>query len=271
MSDELDDICDEYLSRLRVALTDLSAGDRQQIIEQISEHIASARSALPEQTIVSVRDILERLGTPEEIAAAARTEDPSPVHRRKGPIVVGGLVAVTLAVIGIGLATALGAFSGGGAAPNRHDSASPATRSTLPDLTEVAVPVVTDVSVPTAAESLAGAGLSYKLRYTTSDRPVGVVLQQHPDPGSFVRLGTNVVLVVSGIQSSVTVPDVVGQSQAQAQSSLEQVGLEMTIEGSVPNDRVPVGDVLAQAPASGLHVVGRTRVSVTFSAGPGTG
>jgi len=267
---DLDAICTDYLERLRESLGGLSAEDRRQIIDQVSEHIASARAALPQQTETGVREILKRLGTPEEIAAAARTEDLSPVHRRKdGPIVIGGVVAVALCVIGIGFATALGAFSGGGSAPNREHSASPTTGSTSRASTKVAVPVVTDVSVSTAAQSLAGAGLGYTLRYTTSDRPVGLVLQQRPEPGSFVHLGTDVVLVVSGTQSSVTVPDVVGQSQAQAQSTLAQVGLEMTVEGPVPNDQVPDGDVFTQAPASGSQVVGKTSVTVTVSAGPG--
>ena len=50
MSDNLDAICAEYMARLEVALAGLPRADRQQITEQISEHIASARAALSQQT-----------------------------------------------------------------------------------------------------------------------------------------------------------------------------------------------------------------------------
>jgi len=268
MTDELDPICADYLSRLTAALGDLPRDDRQQIVEQISEHISSARAALPNQTEASVRGILERLGPPEEIAAAARAESQLPVRRTKRTLIVVGAIVIALGLLGIVLAATVGAFSGDTIAPSRQQSAA-STTPTAGASTRVAVPVVTGVQVPTAAESLASTGLRFSVRYTTSDRPLGVVLKQRPGPGSFVHPGTNVVLVVSGTPSSVTVPNVVGQSQAQAEATLQQAGLDVTMKGPVPSNQVPIGHVLTQAPAGGSRVVGRTSVSITVSAGSG--
>ena len=61
---QFDRICTEYLEQLRDALRELPLADREQIIDQVSEHIASARSTLAEENEAAVRNILERLGTP---------------------------------------------------------------------------------------------------------------------------------------------------------------------------------------------------------------
>jgi hypothetical protein len=268
MTDELDAICADYLTQLTAALGGLPRDDRQQLVEQIAEHISSARAALPRQTEAGVRGILERLGPPEEIAAAALAESQPRVRRTtRSPMVLGAMV-IALGLLGLVLAAAAGAFSGGTNAPSRQQSAA-STTSTARASIRVAVPVVTGVQVPTAAESLASSGLRYSLRYTTSDRPLGIVVGQRPDSGSFVHPGTDVVLVVSGTPTSVTVPNVMGESQAQAESTLQAAGLDVTIVGPVPNKQVPVGIVFTQAPVAGSRVVGRSTVSITVSAGPG--
>ena len=72
----------------------------------------AARAALPQQTEAAVREILEGLGTPREIAASAELEGgkPLPPHSRN-PILIGAAVAVVLVVIGVGIAAFAGAFT----------------------------------------------------------------------------------------------------------------------------------------------------------------
>jgi hypothetical protein len=62
----------EYLARLEVALRNLPAGRREELLEQVSEHIATARAELGDQAgEAEVRTMLERLGDPAAIAAEA--------------------------------------------------------------------------------------------------------------------------------------------------------------------------------------------------------
>jgi len=72
---DIDALCAEYLSQLDAALSDRSVRQRQQILEQITEHLNEARGELAVQSEAAVRSILERLGRPEDIAAAAAGGD----------------------------------------------------------------------------------------------------------------------------------------------------------------------------------------------------
>jgi hypothetical protein len=271
--DDLDAICAEYLARLTSELAGLGPDERQQIVEQVSEHIVGARAALPEQSEAAVRDILERLGTPEEIAAEARKESPRSLEwRMQLPVLVVTGVLVAVVVLGVGIAADLGAFSPGGGPPTccpiqlfRPST----TQSVSGTPARVAVPAVVDRQLATAIQSLSALRLNYMVSYISSQQPVGTVLTQRPLAGSTVVGRGLVELTVSGTQTALTVPNVVGQSQAQAASTLQAVGLGLTVQGLVVSGHVPSEDVTAQEPAAGAMVAPHSDVSVTISAGPG--
>jgi uncharacterized membrane protein len=67
-----DKLVDNYLARLDDALGGLPRRRRREIVEEISRHIAEAEAGLAPDDEASVRDLLDRLGDPEEIAAEAR-------------------------------------------------------------------------------------------------------------------------------------------------------------------------------------------------------
>jgi hypothetical protein len=67
-----DQLIDGYLARLRAAATDLPAGARNELIEDMRAHIGEARSREPEETDASVLNILDRLGEPAAVVADAR-------------------------------------------------------------------------------------------------------------------------------------------------------------------------------------------------------
>ncbi|HXL91610.1 MAG TPA: hypothetical protein VN969_21900 [Streptosporangiaceae bacterium] len=79
-----DAIASDYLSRLKRALAPLPRGRRGQILDDVAEHVAAARGALADQSDgTSVREILDRLGAPEDIAAEALADAPSQRIRRQ--------------------------------------------------------------------------------------------------------------------------------------------------------------------------------------------
>ena len=70
-------IVKDYMSRLEEQLSGLSPDVARDVASQVSEHIAAALSAIPYPSESDVRNILEEVGSPHSIAAAAAAEFPS--------------------------------------------------------------------------------------------------------------------------------------------------------------------------------------------------
>jgi hypothetical protein len=67
-----DDLIHGYLGRLERELRDLPRERRNELLEEIREHIDEGMSDLASPTEAGVRNLLERVGDPTEIAAEAR-------------------------------------------------------------------------------------------------------------------------------------------------------------------------------------------------------
>ena len=79
---ESDQLVVDYLDHLDAALAGVPPDRRREIVEEISTHIAEARSELDPADEAAVRTILERLGDPTQIAADARERDDTPAPAR---------------------------------------------------------------------------------------------------------------------------------------------------------------------------------------------
>jgi uncharacterized membrane protein len=71
MSTTADRLIDEYLRELRKELSDLPRTSRQEVLDEINEHIAEARAELDGENEAAIRNVLERLGDPAAIAEGA--------------------------------------------------------------------------------------------------------------------------------------------------------------------------------------------------------
>jgi hypothetical protein len=89
-----------YLARLQAALRDLPAARRDELLEQVSEHIATARAELGAQASeAEIRMLLDRLGDPAAIAAEAghgSDELVEPPRARPGWLEVAALVLLPI-------------------------------------------------------------------------------------------------------------------------------------------------------------------------------
>jgi len=97
-------ILDAYLRSLETELRELSPSDRAEIVLEVREHFEDARAEMEQATEADLRNILERLGPPAEIAAEARLRfgvtrsvdtSPAPVPvagRAPGGLEIGALV-----------------------------------------------------------------------------------------------------------------------------------------------------------------------------------
>jgi hypothetical protein len=72
MTTGVDALILRYLQDLEAELRDLPANRRQELMDEVGEHIATARAGLDPETEAGVRSVLERLDDPADIAAEAR-------------------------------------------------------------------------------------------------------------------------------------------------------------------------------------------------------
>lgn len=80
-----DALIDEYLGRLAAAAGRLSADRRAELVDEVREHIAAALAEAGRSDEVTVRNVLERLGQPEDIVAAEGEPDGPPPARTAAP------------------------------------------------------------------------------------------------------------------------------------------------------------------------------------------
>jgi uncharacterized membrane protein len=102
MSTSADALVEEYLDRLERELADFPSARRRELVQEISEHIAEARAGLEPETEADVRNLLDRMGDPADIAAEARGPAPetvpttAAVERGSGALDVVALVLLLL-------------------------------------------------------------------------------------------------------------------------------------------------------------------------------
>lgn len=69
---DLDNLIQDYLSRLDAALRGLPTSRRQQLLAEITQHLEESRARLPEQSEASIRDLLDRVATCASSLALSR-------------------------------------------------------------------------------------------------------------------------------------------------------------------------------------------------------
>lgn len=92
------------------------------------------------------------------------------------------------------------------------------------------------------------------------------VISQNPEAGSEVREGAAVEIRVSAGREQVTVPAVVGTSQADAEQALEAAGFRTKVERAY-SDTVPEGAVISSSPEQGRSVSKGRTITLTVSRG----
>ena len=136
---------------------------------------------------------------------------------------------------------------------------------------ETTVPNVIGLTRPAAESALTDANLALgtvgEARSETVEQ--GLVMSQRPSAGASVSPGSSVAITISlGPEPTVNVPDLVGQTQAEAESALSGVGLTLGAVSDSFSDTVAIGRVLSQDPAADTSVASGTSVAITVSLGP---
>lgn len=134
----------------------------------------------------------------------------------------------------------------------------------------VVVPTVTGMSQAAAQSAILAADLLVGgvTNANSSTVAAGNVISQSPDPGTSVIHGTAINLVVSLGPRMVSVPVLLGMTQAEAGAALSIVPLAQGNITTVYSDRVASGRVVSQNPASGTTIAQDSPVDLAVSQGP---
>lgn len=132
----------------------------------------------------------------------------------------------------------------------------------------VKIPSVIGKTKSSAKSTLESAGFSVTFEYGDYNDSVAadVVTAQSPSAKKQAAKGSTVTVTLSPGQKPITVPNVVGASQSQAESALAGAGLKYTYADSQYSDTVAAGNVISQT-KSGETVAAGTTITLTLSKG----
>ena len=100
-----------------------------------------------------------------------------------------------------------------------------------------------------------------------SSVPENTIVDQSPKPGTLIKDGTPIRVVISTREVLVTVPDLRDETRAMAGIKLRDLGLDVGSIGYIQRDKKEGGLVLNTDPPPGTGVVSKSKVNLLLSAG----
>ena len=155
-----------------------------------------------------------------------------------------------------------GAGASGGTTTTQSTTTTTATQ-------QVQVPNVVGLQQNVAQRRLNRAGLAVRVQYIASSKSSGQVVDQSPITGTSVKKGSRVQITVSlGPNATTTqVPDVVGQDQQTATTTLQDAGFEMQVINVPATDPSQNGNVVDEQPAGGSRAPQGSTVTIYVASG----
>lgn len=134
---------------------------------------------------------------------------------------------------------------------------------------QVTVPDVTTKDVTEATNTLSSAGFKVSVKNVANDTvPANQVFEQNPKGNTNADKGSTVEITVSSGIGDSTVPDVVGRTQAAAESLLKTNNFIPEVKEAA-SDTVPKGTVISQSPSANTKALKNSVVTITVSSGAG--
>jgi beta-lactam-binding protein with PASTA domain/tRNA A-37 threonylcarbamoyl transferase component Bud32 len=128
------------------------------------------------------------------------------------------------------------------------------------------VPPVVGQPVSAAEDAILKAGLKFKEKFVTSAHTPGDVVFQSPAAGDKEPAGTVVRIDVS--KGGQKVPNVIGQSQADATAELEGLGFQVHAVTETAPSGFTAGAVFSTSPAQGKVAARGSFITIAIAAGP---
>lgn len=134
----------------------------------------------------------------------------------------------------------------------------------------VVVPALKEKEAVFALQMLSDLGLNTRIKASQYSIaiPLNHVIAQEPAPGSEIKKGRSVKLVISRGQLSVSTPQVTGLATSQATIILEENGLCPGTRAHAAHANLPAGAIIAQSPPPGVVINRDNCVDLLISSGP---
>jgi beta-lactam-binding protein with PASTA domain len=151
---------------------------------------------------------------------------------------------------------------------NGGPSATPSPSPT--PATQVAIPNLVGMTYQDALDATKQLNLQISITGTESspDQPPGTVLSQSPAPFQTVSQGTTIEVVISSGAATVTVPNVVGEPEAQAIGDIITAKLRPGLRTEDFSDTVAKGSIISTTPRADQQAIEGTEVDYVVSLGP---
>lgn len=129
---------------------------------------------------------------------------------------------------------------------------------------KVTIPSLTGHSPGTAGSKLTRLGLNVTgdVSESSSSVPAGEVVRTSPPANASVDIGSSVTIYVSSGPPKAVVPNLSGQTESQAQASLQAAGLSGNFTPQTVTSPSQNGVVVGQSPSSGISVKSGSTVTV---------
>ncbi|MDD7403205.1 MAG: Stk1 family PASTA domain-containing Ser/Thr kinase [Butyribacter sp.] len=180
-----------------------------------------------------------------------------------------GVVAVIIVVVVILLFGKLAGWWSGG---SDDDKKSTVVETVSPQASAAAdtveVPDIVDKTLEEAEQILEDSNLRYNLEPVESDKEANTVTEQDPVAGEDVEEYTRVTIYYSKGDSGITIPSVENKTQADAMTTLEELGLTVAGVSKEYSESVEEGKVCGTDPVVGTSVAKGTAVTILVSKGP---
>jgi hypothetical protein len=193
-----DQIVSQYLNRLEAALADVPADERESLVESIATHISEARATLSPHSEAAVRDILDRIGEPADIAReviSQRADLPTGEGHYRAPrrrtviaIVIAGVAVAVLATLFAMHSPTL---------PSPRVVTTTTVRARPPK--EIVVPNVIGLTQNQALSALATDRFAFEANFRCSAvaNQAGMVTSQFPAGGKRADRGSSVQITIT--------------------------------------------------------------------------
>ncbi|RAX19107.1 MULTISPECIES: Stk1 family PASTA domain-containing Ser/Thr kinase [unclassified Actinomyces] len=200
----------------------------------------------------------------EAAAAAPSPQEQTPAEEEEQPRRRWWVWALVLVAL-IALGTLLGLYASG--VLGRGPEPTP-----TPSATAVAVPSVSGMSESDAQSAIENLGLVYEKGDDVNSDTIdaGLAVSSDPGEGTSVLLGSTVTVHFSSGSAMVSVPDVSGQSQADARTAITNAGLSVGDVTTEDSTEVASGAVIRTDPVAGTSVERGSSVSLVVSSGKTT-
>jgi len=129
------------------------------------------------------------------------------------------------------------------------------------------IPAIVGLSLDQAVQKLQDEGFKSDISSQANEEDQGIVFEQRPSAGSSADEGSTILVLVSKGPETVSIPNAVGVTEAEARDRFAEAGFKVTVVKVFSDE--PEGIVIAQNPSAGGQAAKGSAARINVSKGTG--